>query len=197
MAKETKTAEELYLKNLKDGSIKPTTRGVWDVVKRKRHPRENTHLFNLVDKDGEIIEEGSLISSADTDSKKNADDAEQASDIIGKAKKDAKEIIDDAKKKAEKIISDAKATAEDPLMKLTLKELKAKAIDLEAAEEDLKPIKKKQEVIDLIHALEEESEESEDSDVSEEDKNSDDGREDNGAEPVKSLREQVAEQDNQ
>ncbi len=122
MADQKKYPNEIFLKNLKDGSVKPTSQGVWKAVKTYKHPNLKQHLYNLVDKEGKLIEEGSLLETAasgkgaaSADAKMVEDAEKQAESILSKAKAEAQKIKDDAvaegKKQAESIVEVAKQEA--------------------------------------------------------------------------------------
>ena len=120
MSAEKKYPKELFLKNLQDNVVRPTSIGVWTAVKHKKHPLLKTHLYNLVDRKGEVIEEGSLIDPAASGNDVVAakedltSDAEgQAEKILQKEKEDAAAIKNKAKDEAVKILEQAQKEASE------------------------------------------------------------------------------------
>lgn len=112
MAKAASKTEELFLKNTLDGTIRRTSRGIWDMVKTKPHPHKKTALYQLVDANKKVIDEYDLLAAAEA-VKKNAADADknEGAKIIGDAEKQANAILSDARAKADQIIKDAETKA--------------------------------------------------------------------------------------
>jgi vacuolar-type H+-ATPase subunit H len=132
MAKAAQKTEQLFLKNTHDGTVRPVSRGIWNMVKTKVHPHKKTPLYQLVDADEKVIEEHDLLASAEA-VKKNAPDVDvpAANKIIDDAEKLANTIISDARTKAGVIIKEAEAKAKN-LVEKGQAEAKSKITDAEA-----------------------------------------------------------------